>query len=320
MNGPRVPVHKTFLSFFFPARPEKTMPTRLRRLRTRILPTRGGLIFIGMLLTLLFGSVNHNNNLGFILAFLLGGTALISIFHTYRNLAGVALLSARADPVFAGQQADFALTLASRIPRHGLSLSFRGGGQTALDLPREGSRTVTVYHKTEKRGVLHAGPLSITTTYPLGLFRGRTTLVQDAACLVYPAPVPGPIISSREPDDNDTAGDPGGIGVDDFAGLAGYQRGDPLRHISWKTFSRGQGLYTKKFEGQRGRTIIFDPDVLPGRDPEKKLSRICYMILNAENIRVPYGLRLGATLISPDLGGPHKRRCLRALALTGGQE
>ena len=112
----------------------------------------------------------------------------------------------------------------------------------------------------------------------------------------------------------------GGAGVDDFAGLETYQRGDPLQHISWKTLSRGQGLYTKKFEGQLGKTLYFNPDILPGRDFETKISRICHMVRTAEAIRRPYGLKIGTKVIAPDLGGPHKRLCLRELALTGIRE
>lgn len=319
MNVPRSSLRNAFLPFF-PSRAAETLPVRLRGRRIYILPTRGGLIFFAMLFTLLFGSINHNNNLGFILTFLLGGMSFISIFHTYRNIAGITLLSSRAEPVFAGQQAVFAITLEARgASRQGLSLSFSSGRQTTLDLRPKISRTVKVYHQTKSRGLLRPGPLSITTTYPLALFRGRTTIVPDTTCLVYPKPLSGPIISTRGRDSNDKEGDSGGPGVDDFAGLAGYQRGDPLRHISWKTYSRGQGLYTKKFEGQQGKAVYFDPDSLPGSDLEKKLSRICYMILKAEAIRVPYGLRLGTNVIPPDLGGPHKKKCLRELALTGWQ-
>jgi uncharacterized protein (DUF58 family) len=102
--------------------------------------------------------------------------------------------------------------------------------------------------------------------------------------------------------------------VDDFTGLEGYRPGDPLQHISWKTLSRGQGLYTKKFEGARGRTLFFNPEALPGRDQEWKLSRVCHMVLAAEARRISYGLQLGVRIIGPGSGGSHKRKCLRELA------
>lgn len=76
------------------------LPIKLRHRYLYILPTRHGLVFFAILMAILVGSINHNNNLGFILAFLLGGISFISIFHTFRNLSGLTLLSARATPVF----------------------------------------------------------------------------------------------------------------------------------------------------------------------------------------------------------------------------
>jgi len=44
------------------------------------------------------------------------------------------------------------------------------------------------------------------------------------------------------------------------------------------------------------------------------------MILQAEALHFAYGLRLGNLVIEPGLGGPHKARCLRRLALLGQEE
>ncbi|MBU1231966.1 MAG: DUF58 domain-containing protein, partial [Proteobacteria bacterium] len=170
---------------------------------------------------------------------------------------------------------------------------------------------------TAERGLLRPDILSVSTTYPLGLFRCWSLLYLDAQCLVYPRPVSGPTITAHGLTKDDNEGKSGGPGVDDFAGLKNYQPGDPLQHLSWKSFSRGQGLQRKVFEGQAGETIYFDLDALPGQDLEWKLSRICHMILQAEAHRMAYGLRTGNHLIEPALGGRHKRSCLRRLALIG---
>lgn len=304
-----------------PARDRHALPVKLHGRRIYVFPTRQGFIFFAMLGTLLFGSVNHNNNLGFIMTFLLGSMALVSIFHTYLNVSGLTLISARAKPVFAGQQAVFEISAKSPgFSRQALSFYFPGGKRAVLNFRQNSRLTVEVSHNTEKRGLLKPGILYISTTYPLGLFRSWSTLLIDTSCLVYPKPVPGPIISEPGQQNEDNEGETGGAGVEDFSGLETYQRGDPLQHISWKTFSRGQGLYTKKFEGQQGKTIYFNPDTLAGMNLEMKLSRLCYMILKAEAIQIPYGLKLGSHVIPPGVGGPHKRQCLRELALAGRNE
>lgn len=280
-----------------------------------ILPTRPGWVFFGMLLILFLGSINHGNNLGFLLTFLLGGVVFVSIVHTVRNISGLEPAAVRAEPVFAGQDAFFAVTLPEVSgSRPSVVFRFPGGDPTLVHLG-EGGQTVRVMHPSVRRGELRPPLVTVATTFPLGLFRCWTHLPVKASCLVYPRPLDGPMISASTPTDGDRGGEYGGNGADDFAGLEAYRRGDPLQHISWKAFSRGQGLYTKKFEGRQGATLFFDPDNLPGLDPEEKLSRLCAMVLKAEALRLAYGLRLGDRLVEPGQGGSHKRRCLRELAL-----
>lgn len=290
----------------------------LPRGRLRIRPTRYGFIFLAMLGALLLGSVNHNNNLGYLLTFLLGGMAFSSLFHTRRNMNSLILTPPRCRPVFAGQIARFAFTIlgspgASPI----LSFRFSEGEAIPLTLPPGGKTTVEVPVSAVKRGLLRPSSLLMSTSYPLGLFQASRSIPVHATCLVYPKPAPGPLLSVPGPDDHESEGDSGGSGVEDFAGLDAYQPGDPLQHISWKSYSRGQGLYSKKFEGLRGKSVYFDPDALTGLDIETKLARVCFMILKAEAMRTPYGLKLGGRVRKPSLGEKHKRQCLSELALAG---
>ena len=70
------------------------MPHASRRNRLRIRPTRYGIVFMLMLLGMFLGSINYNNNLGFLLTFLLGSMAFVSIFYTYKNMRGMHLAAA----------------------------------------------------------------------------------------------------------------------------------------------------------------------------------------------------------------------------------
>jgi hypothetical protein len=80
-------------------------PITLDRSRVFIMPTRYGVGYAAVLLTLLLGSLNYGNNPGIALTFLLGSLALVSIFHTYRNLSRLTLRAGKPEPVFAGQEA-----------------------------------------------------------------------------------------------------------------------------------------------------------------------------------------------------------------------
>ena len=59
--------------------------------RVYILPTSAGLMFGVTLVLLLIGSINYNLSLGYVLTFLLAGIGIVSMLHTWRNLARVAL-------------------------------------------------------------------------------------------------------------------------------------------------------------------------------------------------------------------------------------
>ncbi|HEY0633740.1 MAG TPA: DUF58 domain-containing protein, partial [Gammaproteobacteria bacterium] len=76
-------------------------PLRLDRRRVYILPTRAGLLFGLVLLAMLFGAINYNNSLAYALTFLLTSVAMVSIFHTFRNLHGLTFHIGHATPVFA---------------------------------------------------------------------------------------------------------------------------------------------------------------------------------------------------------------------------
>ena len=53
------------------------LPVIIDRKKIRIRPTRNGLIFIALVLAMFLGSINYNNNLGFLLTFLLGSLAFV---------------------------------------------------------------------------------------------------------------------------------------------------------------------------------------------------------------------------------------------------
>ncbi|MDH3751500.1 MAG: hypothetical protein OEU40_12965 [Gammaproteobacteria bacterium] len=99
--------------------------TRLRPGRVYILPTGVGLVFALMTFAMLLGSMNYNNNLSFVLTFVLAGLGFVAMHQCQRNLVGLELSFAGVEPVFAGQSAQFrvAITNHSKNARHGIRLT-----------------------------------------------------------------------------------------------------------------------------------------------------------------------------------------------------
>ncbi len=290
----------------------QTGPITLTRRRVFILPTRYGWLFGLMLLVMWLGSVNYNNGLGFALTFLLGGLGLVSILHTYRNLSGLTFSAGRVAPVFAGEQARFVVNVENPGgPRDSIALQLPGAAPVVCDVARQCA--VTLARLAPQRGRLSMGRFTVSTVFPLGLFRAWSHLDLDIRCLVYPrraAPQPLP---DAEPASSESSS---GRGTDDFAGVREYQSGDSLRHVHWKAVARQDVLLTKQFSGGAVSELWLDWQRLPpNMDAESRLSLLCRFVLDAHGAQLRYGLRLPGKDIAQGSGAAHQQACLEALAL-----
>jgi len=294
--------------------------------RIYILPTGPGLGFGALLLVLLIGSINYNLGLGFALTFLALSCALVDMLFTWRNLAHLRLKPVRAQPVFAGQEALFELQLVNTTARARYALwidvAGRGEARHAVDVAGLGATSARVALPTERRGWLAAPRLTISTRFPLGLFRAWSYWRPDLRALVYPFPEEGaPPLPQLAGGRSDGAGR---AGEDDFAGVRPYQAGDPLRRLAWRQIARldptdGGQLATKHFEGGARDELVLDLASLPPQlSLELRLSRMTRWVLDAEGRALPYAFRLGDDAFPAASGAAHAAACLRALALYGG--
>ena len=285
--------------------------------RIYILPTGYGVLFSVLLLLMLLGSINYANNLGFMLTFLLAGLGLVAMLHTWRNLLGLELVSGRAAPVFAGDDALFEIVLINRRrwSRPGIQLQIRGQLPATTDLAPAHTENLLLATKSHRRGKLPLPRFTLSTRYPLGLFNAWVYVELDTFCLVFPAPgdrmpeTPLPVYSSSQLGDR-------GVGADDFTGLRHYRPGDSPRHINWKALAREQGLQTKLFGGDRAERCWLDWHSLRGGS-EQRLSQLCRGILDASGEDIEFGLKLPGSELSPARGQQHRLKCLTALALFG---
>ncbi|MCA1792375.1 MAG: DUF58 domain-containing protein [Desulfotignum sp.] len=288
----------------------------LTRKQIFIRPTRHGLLFLTILGAMMAGSINYNNNAGFILVFLLGGMALISLFYSLHNLAGMDFTFVSARPVFAGQTAAFTIQVHAknrqRVAVH-IALPEQAGLWTTI--PKNGTKTLEIPTKTTTRGICSPGPLGVSSVFPFGFFRLGAGLCVHMTCLVYPLPVKGSAVSGPGGGGIGGSAETQAAGPDDFQGLSLYQPGHDVGRIAWKAVSRGHGIFVKDFTAKADRFIMLDFDALHSRDTEYRLSRLCGMLLAADRQKQTYGVKLPGILIEPGSGQAHKQKCLRALAL-----
>lgn len=297
----------------------------LTRRRVFILPTGAGIGYFALVLVLLIASTNYNLSLGFALTFAVAVCAVVDMYFTYRNLVLLRLLAGRAQPVFAGEAAQFELTLVNgaKADRYALQVDFQHEAQAryVTDVMAASDAALLLSAATGTRGWMQAPRVKLMTRFPLGLFGAWSYWQPDAKVLVYPFPEDGapplPMSGAAAEDGH------GHAGHDDFAGIRSYQPGDPMRHLAWRQIARldpelGGQLVTKHFEGGAVEELVLDFDAMPASvDVELRLSRMTRWVLDAEQRALPYAFRMNRQTFPASVGAAHQAACLRALALFG---
>ncbi|MCG6873598.1 MAG: DUF58 domain-containing protein [Betaproteobacteria bacterium] len=297
------------------ARPEPGAIFLAQR-RVYILPTRHGVTFGVALLLMLIGSINYGLSLGYVLTFLLAGMGLVSMVHTYRNLAHLYVSAGRVEPVFAGEMALFPIHIENRHDFERVAICLSASDVTTkCDVNRRATAVATLGIPTARRGRLSLPRVTVETRYPVGLFRAWSYVQPDVETLVYPRPDNAQLPPAQLIPDTGAALS-AGIGTDDFAGLRPYQPTDSPRHIAWKSVAHGNDVLTKVFAGRGAEELWLDyADLLDGLDVEQRLSRLAGWVLLAEREGYAYGMLLPGKTIRPAHGPAHRDECLKALAL-----
>ena len=315
-----------------------------------ILPTWPGFMLGATLLVLLVASINYQLNLGYLLTFLLAGSAVVGMHVCHGTLRGLTMNLIAPDAQYTGASTVIGITLVSerRSVRHGIGLSVMGVGtdpprgrkgtpqgrkETShwrketphwrketphwvwADVPAQGSCTVHVAFKPDKRGLHRVPTLTAETRFPLGTFRVWTVWRPAAQVLVYPAPEPHPPPLP--------AGEPrtGGAqathlhATGEYDGVRAYRRGDPLKLVVWKKAAKADELVSRDAQQAQQFELWLDFANTGLSDTEHKLSRLCAWVLEADRRGLDYGLRLVGLEIKPSTALAHKKRCLEALAL-----
>ncbi|WP_101759530.1 DUF58 domain-containing protein [Oceanicoccus sp. KOV_DT_Chl] len=290
----------------------------LNQRRIFIFPSAQGRWFSAVLLVMLIAAINYQNNMMFAFVFMLSSVFVVVVLHTYANLSGLTITAGKAKPVFSGDNAELEVIL----QRHGsspyfdINVSWPESEGRLVSLLDHQSESVLLHLPVSDRGLFTPPRLLIETFYPLGLLRCWSWLALDIQVLVYPRPLecklPITLAATSESDGELIAA----VGSDEFDGFKTYQAGDPLKHVFWKGYAKGQTLQTKQFAAYREQHCWLDINDFAG-STEQRLSHICYWVLKLEQTEDDYGLRLGDLLIEPGNGIGHQQNILKALALYG---
>jgi uncharacterized protein (DUF58 family) len=311
---------------WFTARLKPRDSTTLTQRNVYILPTSAGFMLGLTLLVLLVASINYQLNLGYVLTFLLAGSAVIGMHVCHGTLRGLTLHLTPPEPQFVGRSVQIAVQLHSPSTRvrYGIGLAVLGSAHWSwTDVPAQGSARVQIAFSPAQRGQYPLPALTAETRFPMGTFRVWTVWRPAAQVLVYPAPeVNPPPLPSGEPRAGGAAAAQRHA-TGEFDGVRAYRRGDPLKLVVWKKAAKTDELVSRDAQQAQRLELWLDltqaaqglGSVSTGTAREHALSRLCAWVLQAESQGLRYGLRLPGTELMPDCGPAHQKNCLQALAL-----
>ncbi|MEP7084474.1 MAG: DUF58 domain-containing protein, partial [Betaproteobacteria bacterium] len=289
---------------------------RLTHRRIYILPTRRGWAFVFTLVLMLLGALNYAVSLGFVFIFLLAGMFHAALLQAYRQLRALQLAAGDEPETFVGDVARFGpvVTNADTVTTLHCTLSAADATQNLVVEPQQAALAQLAV-TAAMRGRLPLGRITLSSSFPLGLWRAWSYIHFPIAAWVYPQPEPlAPPLPMQGADAGE--GHAQSSGHEEFAGLRRYEPGDTPRQIAWKALARGVGLHSKSFAGSaRGRCLL-DWQQLPATlDTEARLSRLTAWVLAAERAQVDYAITIPGFAAPLAHGSAQREQCLKALAL-----
>lgn len=289
----------------------------LNQRSTYIWPVKAGFLVVVIIILMMIGATNYQNNLAFLLTFLLIGIGLVSIVFTFKNLQGIRFTCLPVNEVFAQEPFSIQLSLQSEVGQTHYSV---GIGEKQLkpvfcDVPDTGNTTITLNLSAARRGHWSLPRLMVTSQFPFGWLKTWAYFRFETPILVYPKAVEPPLIVEQRAGDNEDEDGHKQSGSDDLYGLKSYSQGEPLSRVDWKAFARERGMYVREFVSYQNQQLCFSWLDFPNSDLESRLSYLTYMVLQAASQNMQYSLQLPNQMIELDEGEQHRKNCLRALAL-----
>jgi uncharacterized protein (DUF58 family) len=260
--------------------------------------TAGGLIFIGIFLSVAFAAYNTGNNLLFLIFSVLASTLFVAWSAARASLRDLVVSARFPDHIFAGEPApvlvslqntkrllpSFSILIESRnqiFPDDTAAHKRRGKRRRRRERPRYLHRALAYFiyvprrAKAEqrveqlfpRRGHILVTGFELSTRFPFGFFRLRRRLrARNVELVIYPKLEAAsdelhllPMNAGRMLSARRGAGH-------DLHSLRDYQPQDDMRHIDWKATARANHLIVREFtsEDERRVHIVFDTRAMNG--------------------------------------------------------
>lgn len=311
------PIRNVFRRFFGNRMPVGKSVTLSQR-SSYIWPTGLGYFLVLVILLMLIGATNYQNNLAFLLTFLVAGVGLVTMIFTYKNLQGIEFSLINPGEIFAGDTLSLPVSLKSntRTKHFSIGVGLDKKNINLVDVPDENFVILAVDIKAEKRGRMTLPRLTVTSVFPFGWLRTWAYFAFNNEVIVYPKPLEPTRIDSQSQGQESEDGSRV-EGSEDLYGLRPYQEGEPLARVDWKSYARERGMFVREFASYENADLCFKWEDFPGADQEARLSYLTYMVLEASSNQRNFALELPDSYVEFGEGVAHRQKCLNLLALYG---
>ncbi len=306
-----------FAQRLFRSKPKDTLPMTIFHERIYILPSNRGLAFICVIAIMLMASINYGLNLGYALCFILIGLFCSCLLATYKNLVKIKFVAITANNTFSGSELSYKIRIGEESKRHRSSISINNSNaRDTFDLNADAFVDAELRVKNTTRGMHTLGRLTLSSDFPLGLWRGWGYLHTPVHAYVYPKPE-NPVADFC----GYSASEGGSFGTrsgeQEFSDLKVYENTDSPSRVAWKRVARGGEWYSKQLEAEteQREVAIRWQDTPANLGIEQRLSRMCGWVIRARDENVAHTFELpGMQPLSLASGIEHSETCLRALA------
>ena len=300
---------------------KKLRRRRLRKPRIYIVPSGYGMVFLTVILIFVTVGATYNNNLIFILAFLLFSIFVVSMLETHINMKSILLTFNSAEETFVGEPLALLFYLTHDGKRTRRQITVRCANKSWGEFPAERvdlrsnevRQPVKLTVQVRERGAHDLPAVVVETFFPLGLFRAWQYLKVDGQILAYPRPeglrLLTPIETSAGQEELGLSQSPEG----DFGELRNHREGESYHQVAWKHYARTNQLYSKIHWGSDHRHyhIPWDPR---GLELERYLQQMSRWVQLAADEGASFAMDLPRFVIESGEGVDQARICWRALA------
>ena len=141
---------------------------------------------------MLIASLNYSLSLGLGVTFVVSGLVAAALLHTFRNLAGIKVRPLAAGDTFAGERIAFSVELMGGAAARSEIMLHARDTRVVSDVRAGAALTLTLLAPTDRRGRIPLGRLTLSSDFPLGLWRGWAYVHFPLEGIAYPKPEPSP--------------------------------------------------------------------------------------------------------------------------------